>query len=173
MPAGCKLQARPLVSQTPQSKIRFPDKYFWMKWPEEVTAPMWPDRELDSQLLVGQQNATDLERAYGGGSRSKMWFYKWNLKSESLFMNMWTTQNLTLNFKARVLSLSLKPSLIISFCFCFCFSRRVLINFPWTLQVCLLDTNQAIHFSGSQNGMQEKLIRFPLTSLGCGWATAG
>ncbi len=52
-----------------------------------------------------------------------------------------------------------------------------LINFPWTMQVifffCLSDTNQAIQFSGSQNGTQEKLIRFPLTSLSCGWATAG
>lgn len=53
-----------------------------------------------------------------------------------------------------------------------------LINFPWTMQAlifffCLSDTNQAIQFSGSQNGTQEKLIRFPLTSLSCGWATAG
>lgn len=32
----------------------------------------------------------------------------------------------------------------------------------------LSDTNQAIQFSGSQNGTQEKLIRFPLTSLSCG-----
>lgn len=173
MPAGCKVQARPLVSQTTQPKIRFPDMYFWMKWPEEVTAPLWPDRELDSQLLVGQQNATDLELVYGDGCRSKMWFCEWNLRFESHLMNKWTTQNFTLNFKAGVLSLSLINHPLLFLFVCFCFSMRALINFLWTLQACLLDTNQAIHFSGSQNGMQEKLIRFPLTSLGCGWATAG
>lgn len=117
MPAGCKVQARHLVSQTTQPKIRFPDEYFWMKWPEEVTVPLWPDREPDRQLRVGQQNATDLERASGDGCRSKIWFYKWNLRSESLLMNKWRPQIFQLNFKARVLSWSFINQ---TFLFLFC-----------------------------------------------------